>query len=121
MCPAVGQGALAIETRADGARLRSACAALDHAATRAAVTAERARAGRARRRLPGAHRRARHGGRAAGCASSRVVAAPGRRRAGAPRNPKAPAHDAEAIGRELGAHAARRAARARILDAVYAP
>jgi hydroxymethylbilane synthase len=41
MCPAVGQGALAVETRADGAA-RDICAALDHAATRAAVTAERA-------------------------------------------------------------------------------
>jgi hydroxymethylbilane synthase len=41
MCPAVGQGALAIETRASGAG-RDAVAALDHAATRAAVTAERA-------------------------------------------------------------------------------
>src|SRR5579872_225221 len=38
MCPAVGQGALAIETRID----ESACAGLDHADTRAAVTAERA-------------------------------------------------------------------------------
>src|SRR5229473_3287601 len=38
MCPAVGQGALAIETR-DGETI---CQALDHAATRAAVTAERA-------------------------------------------------------------------------------
>ena len=41
MCPAVGQGALAIETRAAG-DARNACAALDHAATHAAVTAERA-------------------------------------------------------------------------------
>ncbi len=41
MCPAVGQGALAIETRADGAGC-DACAALDHADTHAAVTAERA-------------------------------------------------------------------------------
>jgi hydroxymethylbilane synthase len=41
MCSAVGQGALAIETRATGAG-HDACAALDHAATRAAVTAERA-------------------------------------------------------------------------------
>ena len=38
MCSAVGQGALAIETTASG---RESCAALDHAATRAAVTAER--------------------------------------------------------------------------------
>jgi hydroxymethylbilane synthase len=41
MCPAVGQGALAIETRADGPA-RAACAALDHADTNAAVAAERA-------------------------------------------------------------------------------
>jgi hydroxymethylbilane synthase len=40
MCSAVGQGALAIETRAEGAG-REACAALDHPSTRAAVTAER--------------------------------------------------------------------------------
>jgi hydroxymethylbilane synthase len=41
MCPAVGQGALAVETRREG-EARNICAALDHAATRAAVTAERA-------------------------------------------------------------------------------
>jgi hydroxymethylbilane synthase len=41
MCPAVGQGALAIETRASGDALRI-CSQLDHPATRAAVTAERA-------------------------------------------------------------------------------
>jgi hydroxymethylbilane synthase len=41
MCPAVGQGALAVETRETGAA-REICAGLDHAATRAAVTAERA-------------------------------------------------------------------------------
>ncbi|HZT29328.1 MAG TPA: hydroxymethylbilane synthase [Bryobacteraceae bacterium] len=41
MCPAVGQGALAIETRAEGAALE-ACRRLDHASTRAEVTAERA-------------------------------------------------------------------------------
>jgi len=40
MCSAVGQGALAIETRASGAGFE-ACKALDHAATHAAVTAER--------------------------------------------------------------------------------
>jgi hydroxymethylbilane synthase len=38
MCPAVGQGALAVETRIG----ENACQALDDAATRAAVTAERA-------------------------------------------------------------------------------
>jgi hydroxymethylbilane synthase len=41
MCPAVGQGALAVETRAEGSA-REVCAALDHAMTRVAVTAERA-------------------------------------------------------------------------------
>jgi hydroxymethylbilane synthase len=41
MCPAVGQGALAIETRAEGAAT-AACAQLNHDATRAAVEAERA-------------------------------------------------------------------------------
>src|SRR5271165_2945687 len=39
MCPAVGQGALAIETRIEGAGL-DAARALDHAATHAAVSAE---------------------------------------------------------------------------------
>ena len=38
MCPAVGQGALAIETRVG----ENVCQALDHPETRAAVTAERA-------------------------------------------------------------------------------
>jgi hydroxymethylbilane synthase len=42
MCPAAGQGALAVETRADGGRAQQVCALMDHAATRAAVTAERA-------------------------------------------------------------------------------
>jgi hydroxymethylbilane synthase len=41
MCPAVGQGALALESRENGAG-KDACAALDDAGTRAAVTAERA-------------------------------------------------------------------------------
>jgi len=42
MCPAVGQGALAIETRADGGAAEMLCRALDHPQTRVAVTAERA-------------------------------------------------------------------------------
>ncbi len=42
MLPAVGQGALAVQTRADDADAVAAASALDHAATRAAVTAERA-------------------------------------------------------------------------------
>jgi len=42
MCPAVGQGALAIETRADQGRAYQTCAKLDDARARVAVTAERA-------------------------------------------------------------------------------
>ena len=42
LCPAVGQGALAVETRADGGPATELCRQLDHAPTRAAVTAERA-------------------------------------------------------------------------------
>jgi hydroxymethylbilane synthase len=42
MCPAVGQGALAIETREDGGAAAAECARLDHGETRTAVTAERA-------------------------------------------------------------------------------
>jgi hydroxymethylbilane synthase len=42
LCPAAGQGALAIETRADDAATIAVVSALDHAATRYAVTAERA-------------------------------------------------------------------------------
>jgi hydroxymethylbilane synthase len=41
MCPAVGQGALAIETRGSGKGF-DVCGALDHGPTRDAVTAERA-------------------------------------------------------------------------------
>jgi hydroxymethylbilane synthase len=41
MCPAVGQGALAIETRDSGAGLET-CRQLDHEPSRVAVTAERA-------------------------------------------------------------------------------
>ncbi len=42
MLPAVGQGAVAILARADDERLRALLAAIDHAETRKAVTAERA-------------------------------------------------------------------------------
>jgi hydroxymethylbilane synthase len=42
MLPAVGQGALAVQTRADDPKAVAAVSTLDHAATRAAVTAERA-------------------------------------------------------------------------------
>ena len=42
MLPAVGQGALGIETRSDDAATRAALACLDHGPTHAAVKAERA-------------------------------------------------------------------------------
>jgi hydroxymethylbilane synthase len=42
MCPAVGQGALAVETRDDGGEAHELCRRLDHRETRMAVTAERA-------------------------------------------------------------------------------
>jgi hydroxymethylbilane synthase len=42
MCPAVGQGALAVETRDDGGEAQQICGKLEHAETRIAVTAERA-------------------------------------------------------------------------------
>jgi len=42
MCPAVGQGALCVETRGDGGPGAQACARLDNHETRSAVVAERA-------------------------------------------------------------------------------
>ena len=42
MCPAVGQGALAVETRDDGGEAQAICHKLDHGKTRTCVTAERA-------------------------------------------------------------------------------
>jgi hydroxymethylbilane synthase len=42
MCPAVGQGALAVETRDDGGEAQQLCKRLEHDTTRIAVTAERA-------------------------------------------------------------------------------
>jgi hydroxymethylbilane synthase len=42
MCPAAGQGSLAIETRADGAEAMQACSRLDDATTHTCITAERA-------------------------------------------------------------------------------
>jgi hydroxymethylbilane synthase len=42
MCPAVGQGSLAIETRADGQEAMNACLRLDDPATHACINAERA-------------------------------------------------------------------------------
>jgi hydroxymethylbilane synthase len=42
MCPAVGQGALAVETRADGGEAEQLAKRLEHRESRVAVTAERA-------------------------------------------------------------------------------
>jgi hydroxymethylbilane synthase len=42
MCPAVGQGSLAIETRNDSGPAQQVCARLNHPATNSAITAERA-------------------------------------------------------------------------------
>jgi hydroxymethylbilane synthase len=42
MCPAVGQGALAVETRAEEGAVQEICQRLEHDSTRIAVTAERA-------------------------------------------------------------------------------
>ncbi len=42
MCPAVGQGALAVETRADGGEAQKIASRLEHRDSRIAVTAERA-------------------------------------------------------------------------------
>ena len=99
MCPAVGQGALAIETR-EGSEAADVCARLDDARTRAAVEAERAvleslgggcqapigaygQIGDARLHLRG------------------VVASPDGRRV-VRRQSSGPATDAVRLGRELG-------------------
>ena len=115
MCPAVGQGALAIETRTAGAG-RDACAALDHLATRAAVIAERgvlAALGGGCQVPIGAHAIAADGR----VRVQAVVASPdGSELVRA--ESEGPAGEAEAVGRRLGAELLERGAR-RILDAVY--
>ena len=115
MCSAVGQGALAIETRASGPAFE-ACGALDHAGTHAAVDAERGvlRTLGGGCQVPiGAHATMRDGT----IALTAIVASPdGReliRGAG-----EGPAAEAERIGRELGEELLRRGAD-RILSAVY--
>jgi hydroxymethylbilane synthase len=116
MCPAVGQGALALESRESGAG-KDACAALDHPATRAAVTAERAVL-------------AALGG---GCQvpiGAYATVAEGRLRllalVASPdgtelvrAESEGPVSEAAALGRAMGAELLERGAR-RILDAVYA-
>jgi hydroxymethylbilane synthase len=115
MCSAVGQGALAIETRSSGAGLE-AVRALDDAETHAAVLAERGVLGSLGGgcQVPiGAHARI-EGGR---LFLLGVVAAPDGSeiiRAEA----EGPAADAEALGRALGAALLERGAK-QILEAVY--
>ena len=115
MCPAVGQGALAIETRASGAGFE-ACCGMDHAATHAAVTAERgvllALGGGCQVPI-GAYATV-DGGRLRIVA---IVASPN----GAELvrgESEGPAGEAARIGRELGQELLERGAR-RILEAVY--
>ena len=115
MCPAVGQGALAIETRPSGAGFE-ACRALDDPATHSAVAAERGvlRALGGGCQVPiGAHAAVAEGH----LAIAAVVASPDGaeviRGTG-----QGAASDAEAIGASLGADLLARGGR-RILEAVY--
>jgi hydroxymethylbilane synthase len=115
MCPAVGQGALAIETTEAGCE---AVAALDDAATRAAVTAERGVLGALGGgcQVPiGAHAEV-QGARLRMIAV--VVSADGATLVRA--ESEGAVSDAEKIGKELGATLLERGAR-QILDAVYEP
>ncbi len=116
MCPAVGQGALALESRETGAG-RDACAALNHADTHAAVAAERgvlAALGGGCQVPIGAY---------ATVADGRlrlmavVVSPDGSELVSA--NADGAASEAASLGRALGHELLERGAR-RILDAVYA-
>jgi len=117
MCSAVGQGALAIETRTSGAG-RDACAALDHPATHAAVIAERgvlSALGGGCQVPIGAHATVTNGR----LRLLAIVASPDGAefvRAAT----EGPVGQAEALGRAVGADLLDRGAR-RILEAVYAP
>jgi hydroxymethylbilane synthase len=116
MCPAVGQGALAVETRASGAGF-DACRELDDATTHSAVAAERSvlRALGGGCQTPiGAHATAHNGG----LRMLAMVASPDG--AGLVRGEiEGPASDAERLGRELAENLLERGAR-KILEAVYA-
>ncbi|HEV3331890.1 MAG TPA: hydroxymethylbilane synthase [Bryobacteraceae bacterium] len=116
MCPAVGQGALALEARETG-KGRDACAALDHAATRAAVTAERgvlAALGGGCQVPIGAYATVEND-----CLRlMAVVVSPDGSELVSARSEGA-AHEAAILGRALGQELLERGAR-KILDAVYA-
>jgi hydroxymethylbilane synthase len=115
MCPAVGQGALAIETRASGPGF-DAARLLDHAETHAAVLAERGLLG------------ALGGGCQVPIGAHATVAGGQLRLLGLVASPDGlevirgetdgPVGDAEKLGRKLGASLLERGAR-EILDAVY--
>ena len=115
MCPAVGQGALAIETRPEGAGCE-ACIALDHTPTHAAITAERGVLGALGGgcQVPiGAHAVVKEGR----LHLIGVVVSPdGAELIRAESN--GPAAEAEAMGRAMGKELLDRGARA-ILEAVY--
>jgi hydroxymethylbilane synthase len=116
MCSAVGQGALAIETRSHGAG-HDACKALDHSATHSAVLAERGVLGSLGGgcQVPiGAHARIENGrlhllGLVAAPDGSELIRA----------EIDGPVSEAEALGRTLGGELLERGAR-RILEEVYA-
>jgi hydroxymethylbilane synthase len=115
MCSAVGQGALAIETRSSGAGW-TACAPLNDPATHTAVTAERGVLGALGGgcQVPiGAHALVRNGR----LHVQAIVAAPDGSQLIRAEADGAPA-DAEAIGRALGEQLLARGAR-KILEAVY--
>lgn len=116
MCPAVGQGALTIETRDDGGQAFEICRRLDDQATRIAVTAERAvlaTLGGGCQVPIGAHATTHNGISLRGVVvspdGSQVVRA----------SLEGPAADAERVGRTLGEQLLAQGGRA-ILDAVYA-
>jgi hydroxymethylbilane synthase len=115
MCPAVGQGALAVETRTSGEGM-DACRALDHPATHAAVAAERSvlRALGGGCQTPiGAHAMARDGR----LRVLAIVASPDGSEL-VRGETEGPAADAERLGRELAERLLERGAR-EILEAVY--
>ena len=116
MCPAVGQGALAVETRNDGEAPERTCARLDDAGTRAAVTAERAllaALGGGCQVPIGAHARIESGL----LHLTALVATPDGSHC-LRREISGPAADGERMGRELGRELMGCGARA-ILEAVY--
>ena len=117
MCPAVGQGALALESRAERAREGRVRGARPPGYTRGRYGGTR-RARGVGRRMPGAHRGLRDGGRRAAAAVGRCGFAGWYRNWCAP-NRKGPFPKPRPWACAMGAELLERGAR-RILDAVYA-